>query len=247
MDHKTNLYTLMLGISAATLALANNAVAEGDKTNAENKSTTLSANEQQDDAALQFASSPKVTGPKNVPDFSDEDLGLRKKEVPFKPFALTLNALNLLAVRASVNFEVLPAVHHSIILNPSIMYWPSSGSSQWSLTVARVELGYRFYSGKKGANGFFIGPSFLFNYSSRTDYEEYYRDGSDSFSVDTESTDAVGVAIDLGGQYVSDNGFTIGGGIGVEYCNAKGFSGHKWSITCLGPWPRFLFMIGYSF
>ena len=247
MAHKTNLYAIMLCISTGTLALANNAIAlEGDKTNAEEGSTTFSASEKQDDAALQVASSSKFAGPKNVPDSSGDDVKWKKKEIPFKPYAVTLNALNLSILRASVNFEILPAVHHGIIVNPSIWHW-TQGSSNLSLTAVGIELGYRFYSGTKGANGFFMGPSFLYNYKVRTEDEIYYHADSTRYGEDTTTYHMVGCAIDVGGQYVSDSGLTIGGGVGIAYFKTKRTFSNKDSDTSNSASPRFLFMIGYSF
>ncbi len=72
--------------------------------------------------------------------------------------------------------------------------------------------------------------------------------GNQTSSVEG-SFSAYGFAVDLGGQHVFDNGFTIGGGAGVMYLTAADTSSLQSSSTVKvsGVLPRFLFTIGYSF
>lgn len=250
MAHKTKLLAIILGVSAGVLALANNAVAQGGyETEDEDESDSATESEDEDDAPPPRASRSKFAGPRNVPDSSGDSVRWWKKEAPFRSHAVTANALSLLLLRTSVNFEILPAVHHSIIVNPSFMHWPKDmfGSSSSSLTIAGIEVGYRFYSGKKGPNGFFIGPSFLYNYVHTPDsnyvdnYDDYH-----GYSED-ETVHVMGLAIDLGGQHVFDDGFTIGGGFGVAYVKISDADDEVPDGVITGAFPRLLFTVGYSF
>src|SRR4051812_15023749 len=89
-----------------------------------------------------------------------------------KPVAVTVNPAALLIGRYGGNVEVVFARHHALV---------ASGYAQaYTLTLARNmvppeardhlrdapltaggEIGYRLYSGSRGADGLFVGPSFL--------------------------------------------------------------------------------------
>lgn len=161
----------------------------------------------------------------------------------FKPLALTLNPLSMLIGRLGANIEFLPAKHHALTLNP---YYSSIEievpNAKTDLTYYGAELGYRYYSGSKGANGFFIGPAAVFTSSQAkrscnlpgcvTPPEEQYS--------------SYGVALDLGGQYVADSGFTIGGGAGLMLLRSTGGVEGSKTVQFEGVVPRILLTIGYS-
>ena len=159
----------------------------------------------------------------------------QKPEAPFKPITLTLNPLSLALGRYGVNVEYLPVRHHAIVLNPFFQSLSVGvDGDKTSYTNFGGELGYHFYTGDIGASGFFIGPS-LFAMSSNA-------------STSCASIFSYGAALDLGGQYVAKNGFTIGAGAGVMYLAANDTTtATSSSFKVSGVLPRILFTIGYSF
>jgi hypothetical protein len=161
----------------------------------------------------------------------------------FRPLALTVNPLTLLFGRVGANVEVLPVEHHAIMLNPYF----SNVSLETAETKTEYfswggELGYHFYTGKKGANGFFVGPSFVFTRTRAT---------AECVSVGCNTDPEVafttyGAALDLGGQHVFDNGVTLGGGGGIMYLKSSAEADGDTVLQFQGVVPRVLFTVGYS-
>jgi len=173
---------------------------------------------------------------------------IQEAEQPFKQWAIIANPLGIFMGRYSLQAEYLPALHHAITLNPFYNHTPikvtSNGTEQdlGSLSGFGAELGYKFYSGKKGPNGFFVSPSFLFaSYSSTMTGEP------------NKSFTSMGGAIDIGGQGVIGDGFIIGGGFGLQWTktsediNTENLNVASAVIAGGGTRPRFLFTIGYAF
>lgn len=162
---------------------------------------------------------------------------------PFKRITLTANPLSLLQTRLSMNVEIMLAKHHGLIVVPSI--WGLMEYNEYSdlYTYVGGELGYHYYTGQRGANGFFAGPSFM-----------YFTDSKEHL---------IGFALDIGGQHVARNGFTIGGGVGlmwIEMIQSEILSPISTVFISEAPknkpvgglrieglTPRLLFTIGYSF
>ena len=166
---------------------------------------------------------------------------LAQTEEPFRHVALTANPFTLLGMlRVGVNVEYLPIAHHGIILNPYFTSWSVGfGSAKTWLRYGGFELGYHFYSGHKGANGFFAGPSFVFNSGSvGTEFD----DESDKVSLNS-----YGVAFDFGGQHVFDGGITVGGGAGLMHLKSSAKAKDDAFVKFDGTWPRVLLTFGYSF
>ena len=96
---------------------------------------------------------------------------IREKKPEPKQFALSTNPLNLYIGRYGINFEYQPTLHHGLIVSPHCDHVnadvsATDGNGQIatyndSFSGFGTELGYRFYSGDKGFNGFFAGPSLL--------------------------------------------------------------------------------------
>ncbi len=168
----------------------------------------------------------------------------------YKHFSIVANPLALSIGRYSIQGEWLPALHHALTLNPFYTH-----ASAGTLTVngdtedlgtfsgGGAEFGYRFYTGSKGPNGFFVGPSFLI--------ADYSQSGGGEPSV---SFTSVGAAFDIGGQGVVGPGIVIGGGFGLQATkNSKDFgstSDLNFASAVIaggGIRPRFLFHIGYAF
>lgn len=67
-------------------------------------------------------------------------------------------------------------------------------------------------------------------------------------SASAESSISIyGGGVDLGGQHVFRNGFTIGGGGGLMYLTASEKTTESSLFKVSGVLPRFLFTLGWSF
>jgi hypothetical protein len=167
-----------------------------------------------------------------------------------KSLAIEANPLAAAIGRYSLQVEWLPAAHHALVVNPHY----DSVNSDTSITVNGQtttltqsfsgfggEVGYRFYTGKTGPLGFFIGPSLLV-----AKYTSSAGDASTSFT-------SLGGAVDLGGQAVIGPGIVVGGGFGLQYTkisqdvSTDGMSLAAAVIAGGGVRPRALFTVGYAF
>ncbi|MEI9939550.1 MAG: hypothetical protein WDO69_20205 [Pseudomonadota bacterium] len=171
-----------------------------------------------------------------------------EEEQPFKQIAIMANPLGFFIGRYSLDVEYLPALHHAITLTPFYTHAPvkvtinGTEVDGGSLNGGGGELGYKFYTGKKGPNGFFVGPSFLFGSYTQS----FEGQKGDSFT-------SIGGAIDFGGQAVIGPGFVIGGGFGMQWTktskdiNTDNLNLASAIIAGGGLRPRFLFTVGYAF
>lgn len=170
-------------------------------------------------------------------------------EEELKRITLTANPLSLLLTRIGVNFEYMLAKHHALVANPyfqsnSVEVGSGNNTTKTSYTTFGGEVGYRFYTGSRGANGFFVGPSvFVQNTaSSVTTTSPNANSNADG------STLVYGGIVDLGGQHVTKGGFTIGAGAGIMYLVAANEPNASSStVKFSGVLPRFLLTVGYSF
>lgn len=137
-----------------------------------------------------------------------------------RPIAVTINPLGLAFERYGANVEASPLPHHVItgsLYTQSVPMWlvrkVAGGYDVHDNNGASLggEIGYRLYSGRIGADGAFVGGSFVSMPLA------YARLGTDLRSADLVRFNAVGGALDIGVQKVTDSGFTIGGGVGVTY------------------------------
>lgn len=174
----------------------------------------------------------------------DEPKPVDAPREPFKSVAITANPLSLAIGRIGLNGEFLPAPHHALVINPFVQF-ASAESDNQKTTYSNYggELGYRFYSGSRGANGFFVGP-FVTAFSSNTSTSGGGKADASSSLV------AYGAGVDLGGQHVFDFGLVLGGGVGFQYLIASS-SGDTLksssSVKIEGVLPRFLFTAGWAF
>jgi hypothetical protein len=173
----------------------------------------------------------------------DQPSSRRAEEERFRPLAVTLNPLTLLLGRLGANVEFLPAPHHGIMLNP---YYSSasleSGPFKTKFESYGAELGYHFYTGKRGANGFFVGPSFVL---TRTKMSSSCADLGCEADPEVDFL-SYGVALDLGGQVVFGNGVTLGAGGGLMYLKSSAVADGSTTLRFEGSVPRLLFTVGYS-
>lgn len=167
-----------------------------------------------------------------------------------KQFAITLNPIGMFIGRYSITAEYLPVVHHGISLTPFYNHTPvkvtdpSNGQEldAGSLNGGGAELGYKYYTGNKGPNGFYVGPSFLFG---------SYSASQSGFAND--SFTSIGGAVDFGGQAVVGPGIVVGGGFGIQWTktshdiNTDQLNFASALIAGGGTRPRALFSIGYAF
>jgi hypothetical protein len=161
----------------------------------------------------------------------------------FRHFSLTLNPITLLLNRYGGNVEVLPGRHHAISANPFYQAaTEDSDNTTTSYSAFGGELGYRYYSGNDGPEGFFAGPSFIF---MRGEMNEECR--SAGCRVDpTLDTMTFGMAVDAGYQWMSETGLTLGGGVGAMYLRSDTSTRGAEALRFQGVLPRLLFSIGYS-
>ncbi len=166
-----------------------------------------------------------------------------------KQWGIAANPLSTIVGRYGIDVTYMIAQHQGIVLNPFYQHvsadvTSSSGgvttTSSSTFSGFGGELGYRYFTGDKAMNGFYIGPSFIFG-----SYAQKNSEGEKTAFT------SIGGAIDLGGQYVSDSGFMIGGGFGLQYTKTSTqFDDLPFGAKVLaggGVRPRFLFTIGYSF
>jgi hypothetical protein len=164
----------------------------------------------------------------------------------YNPFALELNPLGLfVGGRLSFTAEYAPVTHNSITFSPYFVHTSSevatSGSSTASQAFTGVggELGYRYYTGHRGPNGIFIGPSLIAGV-----YNAGLPSGNQAFTN-------IGIAADVGVQDVFWNHLIVGGGIGIEYLQVSHDFGDlptgPSTIASSGLKPRLLLSAGYGF
>jgi hypothetical protein len=183
---------------------------------------------------------------------AQQDRALNEAPKPaFKPFSLELNPLAAAIGRYSIQGEWLPAAHHAIVLNPHFDHVSAdisesnngaSVSYSEGFTGFGSELGYRFYTGEKGANGFYVGPSVLAaHYSASAE------------GLPSTSFNSIGAAVDAGGQWILGPGIVVGFGFGLQYTSVSaGGDTDGLPLTAAiiaggGVRPRTLLTVGYAF
>ena len=174
-----------------------------------------------------------------------------------RPVALTINPLAFVIQRYGGNVEWSFARHHALVGSgyvqtvPVEMVRPFAGELDIRDKNATPgfggELGYRLYSGKRGADGLFIGASFVAMPVA------YPRLGGISASqrqatVELQRIHGYGGAIDVGAQTVTSWGLTFGGGIGASFL-AYDYPNDPSRLPYSLPnvLPRLLLQTGYSF
>jgi hypothetical protein len=183
-----------------------------------------------------------------------------QEEPKLKQYVIEVNPLALSIDRYSIQGEYLPAVHHALTINPFYTDATISATADGetadlgSVKGGGVELGYRYYTGVKGPNGFFVGPSLLFGrYKESVTNTDINGQGQTTNTTEADSFTSVGGAIDIGGQGVVGPGIVIGGGFGLQYTkNSKATNTDNFNVTSAiiaggGVRPRFLFTVGYAF
>lgn len=174
-----------------------------------------------------------------------------------RPVALTVNPLGFIIQRYGGNVEWSFARHHALAVSgyvqstPVELVRPFAGELEITDKKASPgfggELGYRLYSGKRGADGVFIGGSFVAMPVA------YPRVGAINLATTQASVDLAriygfGGAVDIGAQTVTSFGLTIGGGVGASFL-AYDYPDDPLRLPYALPnvLPRLLLQTGYSF
>jgi hypothetical protein len=164
----------------------------------------------------------------------------------YRPFSAEFNPLGLLiGGRLSFTAEWAPVVHNAIVLNGYYVNTSAdvamSGETfeTQTFTGGGGELGYRYYTGHRGMNGIFIGPSLILG-----SYSASLPHGNQFFTN-------AGVAVDAGVQTILADHFLVGAGAGIEYLNVShdfhDLSTGPSTVASSGLKPRVLLSAGYGF
>lgn len=201
--------------------------------------------------ALAFASLSSISSARA----QDEDKAhppRERQDDTRKPIALTINPLGLVIERYGANLEVSPVPHHAFVGSlyaQAIPVWlvksvvGRSEINRSGGTSVGGELGYRLYSGTRGADGLFIGGSFV------SMPLVYPRLAADLASADLVRFNALGAALDIGAQAVTSSGVTVGGGLGIMYLDYQLPNDVRRLPLPFEPHvlPRLLLAAGYAF
>lgn len=164
----------------------------------------------------------------------------------YDPLSIEINPLGLfVGGRLSFNAQWAPVVHHALIVSPHFVHTTSniatSGSTMESQAFTGIggEVGYRYYTGHRGMNGVFVGPSLIAG---------VYNAGLPSSNQPFTN---IGVAADVGVQDIIGNHLVLGGGVGIEYLSVSHDFGDlpagPSTIASSGFKPRLLLSAGYGF
>lgn len=164
----------------------------------------------------------------------------------YNAVAATWNPLGMIVGgRVSFNVEYAPLTHHVIIVSPHFaspsqrMSDGTDSTYEYRFTGAGGEIGYRYYTGHKGMNGIFVGPSLIGGM-----YDAKLGESSTLFTN-------IGLAADLGIQQIFFDHLALGAGAGIEYLYvSKAFGELATSpstIAVSGLKPRLLAQAGYAF
>lgn len=169
-----------------------------------------------------------------------------------RPIALTINPLAFVIQRYGANVEYSFLPHHVAVASGYVQsvpvemvrpFVPAGVEIRDRATSPSLggELGYRLYSGRTGANGLFIGGSFV---AMPVAYPRL----ASLTTVELERMYAFGGAVDVGAQVITSFGLTIGGGLGagfLSYDEPKDPS--RLPIAMPTVLPRMLLQTGYAF
>ena len=168
--------------------------------------------------------------------------------VRFKSVDLQGNPLGVVIGRYSLDLEYLPLPHHALHLTP-VGYFALPGWADQYFGYG-AEIGYRWYSGVDGPQGFFVGGSALvgsFTYV-HTAQPEVPLDMSDNTTFAQ-----LGAAVDVGYQIVCLGNFAVGAGAGLSFTHDtqtphfEAGNTHDDLLYGAGLRPRALLSVGAAF
>jgi hypothetical protein len=173
-------------------------------------------------------------------------------EPPRRILTIEWQPVPLITGKAIANIVIAPVDHHALVLSPAyvstetaaIYIYDDAGNPtqlpKQTFKGFRGELGYRYYFGKGGPRGFFLGPSAVLSPLTAT-----AQDGSKTNFLN------YGIAADIGYQaLVADRvSLTLGGG--AEYTwNNKTIPNQQYPSNLYangGVHPRLIFSLGCAF
>ncbi len=167
---------------------------------------------------------------------------VRAYENRLRPFTVLADVTMVLTARISFEGQFVPWMHHGFRLNPfcafvdqSLPFISGAADERFQLSCG-TEVGYRYYTGERGANGFFVGPSLLFAHT-------HVNAGNDASKQPVGARDFyyAGGALDVGVQGMTERGFTVGGGAGVVLLRNLD-AGSRFGVD-----QRLFINVGYSF
>jgi hypothetical protein len=175
------------------------------------------------------------------------------RDEELRPLAITGNPLSLLIGRYGGNVEIVAVRHHAMVSSAYAQVFPlgivrgmmppevRDRVRDPPVTVGG-ELGYRLYSGSRGTEGLYVGPSLVVT-------PLVYPRLTSDMNVELVTFHAPGVALDAGVQHVTGIGLTLGGGIGVEYlAYTLPNDPRRLPVPVDAHWlPRVLMAAGWSF
>jgi hypothetical protein len=208
---------------------------------------------------LAFASVATVASSASAATEEDERARVResRQDDTRRPVALTINPLALVIQRYGGNVEWSFAPHHVVAMSgyvqsvPVEMVRPFAREFEIKDKNATPgfggELGYRLYSGRRGADGLFVGGSFV---AMPVAYPRLgaIDPATTQATVELQRIYGVGGAVDVGAQTVTSWGLTIGGGLGASFL-AYNYPNDPSRLPYALPnvLPRLLLQTGYSF
>ncbi len=171
---------------------------------------------------------------------------------PMKTLALEANPLAIGVGRFSLTLEYMLAPHHAIEITPYIYFALPAANTE--VDAYGGEIGYRYYTGKHGPQGWFLGGSLAFGAFTYQHNAPTVNRASDGLLLDESVTtqyDQISAAIDAGYQMILQEHVVVGVGAGVEYRYLTldpDFQPYdhdgQWLVYGPGFRPRLLFSMG---
>jgi hypothetical protein len=148
-----------------------------------------------------------------------------------------LNPISLGFGRYGATFQAMPALHAAFVVTPYYRHWGAKGpwtegpASNWA---AGAEIGHRYYRGRRGMHHFFLGTSIIVGHGYVAGDQEFRSSERRSF---------FGMAVDVGGQKILWDAWTVSIGAGLQISSEPYAFAPRWLLLL----PRALFSIGHLF
>lgn len=165
---------------------------------------------------------------------------------PYRTWSAEMNPLSLLGGQLSFTGEYAAAPHHVVTVSPKFIRTSADiamGDNTFrtqSFSGGAVEAGYRYYTGRRGMEGLFVGPSLILGVFNAS-----------LVNAENQAFTNVGLAVDAGVQTILFDHLTLGAGAGIAYVNVSHNFGDlpmaPSAIAATGFKPRLLAAAGYAF
>jgi hypothetical protein len=134
-----------------------------------------------------------------------------------RTLALEVNPLAFLIGRYSFQIEYVFAPHHAFELSPHVYYAVPGRDDE--VDGLGTEMGYRYYTGRSGPEGWFVGGSIAFgSYRYKHVAAPYVTADHRLLDLYQDTSYAsLGASIDAGYQVLLYDHFAIGAGLGLAY------------------------------